>query len=149
MRQRVDKNSSTASTSVDREKESIVYRTRSKLSLEEIALEDIEQAFLPPDVTNDMYDPDYEIDDEWFRFCFDTYNTPVERLNAEEEDEADPDFTLFGLEESETTRRSNNSINSTLDSTILESTKSDYYQSYLFVSFLILKNNMLLLQHFF
>lgn len=42
-------------------------RTRSKLSLSNIPLEVIEQAFIPPDFTPDMYDvPDYQ--DEWVQF---------------------------------------------------------------------------------
>jgi len=42
-------------------------RTRSKLSLNDTPLETIEQAFIPPDITEDMYDSACE-NDEWMEF---------------------------------------------------------------------------------
>jgi len=42
-------------------------RTRSKLSLNDTPLEIIEQAFIPPDITEDMYDSACE-NDEWMQF---------------------------------------------------------------------------------
>lgn len=42
-------------------------RTRSKLSLNDTPLEIIEQAFIPPDFTEDMYDPVCH-NDEWIQF---------------------------------------------------------------------------------
>lgn len=45
------------------EPESIVHRTRSKLCLSETPLETIEKAFIPPDITTDMYDYEYDNED--------------------------------------------------------------------------------------
>lgn len=42
-------------------------RTRSKFSLNDTPLEIIEQAFIPPDITEDMYDSACE-NDEWMEF---------------------------------------------------------------------------------
>lgn len=42
-------------------------RTRSKFSLNDTPLETIEQAFIPPDITEDMYDSACE-NDEWMEF---------------------------------------------------------------------------------
>lgn len=42
-------------------------RTRSKFSLNDTPLEIIEQAFIPPDITEDMYDSACE-NDEWIEF---------------------------------------------------------------------------------
>lgn len=42
-------------------------RTRSKFPLNDTPLEIIEQAFIPPDITEDMYDPACE-NDEWIEF---------------------------------------------------------------------------------
>lgn len=47
--------------------ETIGMRTRSKFSLNDTPLEIIEQAFIPPDITEDMYDSACE-NDEWMEF---------------------------------------------------------------------------------
>jgi hypothetical protein len=47
--------------------ESIGQRTRSKLSLSDTPLEMIENAFVPPDITTDMYDSECD-DDNWKDF---------------------------------------------------------------------------------
>lgn len=47
--------------------ETIGMRTRSKFSLNDTPLETIEQAFMPPDITEDMYDLNCE-NDEWREF---------------------------------------------------------------------------------
>ena len=41
---------------VDQIDENIALRTRSKLPLNDTPLEEIEQAFIPPDITPDLYD---------------------------------------------------------------------------------------------
>lgn len=50
-------------------------RTRSKFSLNDTPLEIIEQAFIPPDITEDMYDSVCE-NDEWMEFLSD-YKKPL------------------------------------------------------------------------
>lgn len=49
------------------EQANIALRTRSKLSLSSTPLEEIEEAFIPPDITTDMYDMECD-DDEWRDF---------------------------------------------------------------------------------
>lgn len=48
----------------------IVHRTRSKLPLTNTSLELLEMAFVPPDITTDMYDSDCNNDPEWKRFLW-------------------------------------------------------------------------------
>lgn len=45
----------------------IALRTRSKINLSSTPLEVIEKAFVPPDITTDMYDVECD-DDEWRNF---------------------------------------------------------------------------------
>ena len=47
--------------------ENIGQRTRSKLSLSDTPLETIEKAFIPPDITTDMYDSECD-DEDWKDF---------------------------------------------------------------------------------
>ena len=51
------------------EEENIARRTRSKVSLEDTDILDLEANFVPPDFTPDMYDTSCEIDDpDYLRF---------------------------------------------------------------------------------
>jgi len=54
-------------------------RTRSKFSLNDTPLEIIEQAFIPPDITEDMYDSACE-NDEWIEFLSE-FTKPLGILN--------------------------------------------------------------------
>lgn len=47
--------------------ETMGMRTRSKVSLTDIPLEDIEQSFIPPDITTDMYETVCDNED-WKQF---------------------------------------------------------------------------------
>ncbi|XP_015112073.1 GON-4-like protein isoform X2 [Diachasma alloeum] len=84
---------------VPTEEESIGQRTRSKLSLSETPLEHIEQAFIPPDITTDMYDWDYDMDEEWNKFL--TEFTQPLQPNGEDDPEADPEYNILEDRESE------------------------------------------------
>lgn len=80
--------------SKEKKKESIVNRTRSKLSLSETPLEAIEQAFKPPDITHDMYEWDDDCDD-WINFLID-FTQPLEKvINGDDDPIADPDFKVL------------------------------------------------------
>ena len=122
MRERAAEECGTPSS---QKKESIVYRTRSKFSLNETPLEDIEQAFQPPDITTDMYELDCEKDDDWINFLID-FTQPLERvINGDDDPENDPDFKLFEDEiplpnpnkKLNDTSELNNTANSTLNET--------------------------------
>uniref|UniRef100_A0A182T197 Uncharacterized protein n=1 Tax=Anopheles maculatus TaxID=74869 RepID=A0A182T197_9DIPT len=52
----------------EQEQENIALRTRSKLCLTTTAIETIESTFIPPDITNDMYEYDGEMDQAWKDF---------------------------------------------------------------------------------
>ncbi|XP_025419428.1 uncharacterized protein LOC112689793 [Sipha flava] len=86
------------------DKETIGMRTRSKLSLNDTPLEIIEQAFIPPDITEDMYDSACE-NDEWMEFLSE-FTKPLEFVqNDDNEDDpeynvlCDDDFTSVDQEE--------------------------------------------------
>jgi len=66
------------------------YSTRSKKPMTDTALEEIEQTFVPPDITPDMYEIPCENDDysEFLKELFGTNNGTVEDL----EDVEDPEF---------------------------------------------------------
>lgn len=86
-----------------KEVESIGQRTRSKLSLSETPLEQIEQAFIPPDITIDMYDWDCGTDPDWDNFLKE-FTQPLGHDAANEDDtEADPEYNI--LEDKETDLR--------------------------------------------
>lgn len=55
--------------------ENIGQRTRSKFSLSNTALETIEQLFVPPDITTDMYD--LECDNEDWREFLEEFTQPL------------------------------------------------------------------------
>ncbi|XP_051161017.1 uncharacterized protein LOC127281373 isoform X2 [Leptopilina boulardi] len=82
------------------EEESIGQRTRSKLCLSETPLEHIEQAFIPPDITTDMYDYDCDLDEEWRDFLNEFTQPLPQELNVDDDPEADPEYNI--LEEDET-----------------------------------------------
>lgn len=81
-------------------KANIALRTRSKLSLSHTPLEAIEQSFMPPDITTDMYDMD--CDDDLWRDFLKTYTKPLDEVakatEAEDEDQ-DPEYNILADEE--------------------------------------------------
>ncbi|KAF7394714.1 hypothetical protein HZH66_007888 [Vespula vulgaris] len=84
---------------VPTEEESIGHRTRSKLCLSETPLEQIEQAFVPPDITTDMYDSD--CDEDWGNFLKE-FTQPLEQEHTAEDDpEADPEYNILEDEETD------------------------------------------------
>lgn len=82
------------------EEESIGQRTRSKLSLSETSLEEIEQAFIPPDITADMTDWDCDLDEDWDNFLKEFTQPLTQEPIIEDDPEADPEYNI--LEEEET-----------------------------------------------
>lgn len=77
--------------------ENIGQRTRSKFSLSETPLETIEQQFIPPDITTDMYDTECD-NEEWLDFLKGIQN-PLDRTSEGLEDENDPEYNIM-VEES-------------------------------------------------
>ncbi|XP_023712156.1 GON-4-like protein isoform X2 [Cryptotermes secundus] len=78
--------------------ESIGQRTRSKLSLSDTPLETIEKAFVPPDITTDMYDS--ECDDENWKDFLTNFTEPLTDVNDTIDDyEADPEYNFLEDEE--------------------------------------------------
>ncbi|XP_014218388.1 uncharacterized protein LOC106646780 [Copidosoma floridanum] len=78
--------------------ESIGHRTRSKLNLKETPLEEIEQAFVPPDITSDMYECDWEPDEDWAQFlqsCYQKEETGPQEVNINEDDPEDPEYNIL------------------------------------------------------
>ncbi|XP_024937554.1 GON-4-like protein [Cephus cinctus] len=86
---------------VPTEEESIGQRTRSKLCLSETPLEQIEQAFVPPDITTDMYDWDCEIDEDWDNFLKEFTQPLTQEPIVEDDPEADPEYNILDDEESD------------------------------------------------
>ncbi|XP_063225929.1 GON-4-like protein isoform X2 [Bacillus rossius redtenbacheri] len=79
--------------------EHIGQRTRSKLCLSDTPLETIEQAFIPPDITTDMYDSECD-DEDWKNFLKDFMKPLTPELNeAVDDDDADPEYNIVGDEE--------------------------------------------------
>lgn len=89
------------------EEESIGQRTRSKLSLSETSLEEIEQAFIPPDIptTDDIIDDwDWENNEDYYDFLktLKQYTQPLTQEPAVEDDpEADPEYNILEDEETD------------------------------------------------
>ncbi|XP_015180544.1 PREDICTED: uncharacterized protein LOC107068544 isoform X2 [Polistes dominula] len=82
---------------IQTEEESIGHRTRSKYSLSKTPLEQIEQAFVPPDITTDMYESDY--DEDWGNFLKE-FMQPLEQEHiAEDDPEIDPEYNILEDEE--------------------------------------------------
>lgn len=74
--------------------ENIGQRTRSKLSLSKTPLETIEQAFIPPDITEDMYDTECDNQD-WLNFLKELVQ-PLDTSAGQEahDDENDPEYNI-------------------------------------------------------
>lgn len=70
----------------------IALRTRSKFSLSSTPLEEIEKAFIPPDITTDMYD--FECDDDVWTDFLQNFTSPMDDITkiAEDEDH-DPEYS--------------------------------------------------------
>ncbi|CAG9863585.1 unnamed protein product [Phyllotreta striolata] len=76
----------------------IALRTRSKLSLSSTPLEEIEEAFIPPDITTDMYETDCDNED-WMNFLK-TFTRPLEEVvKSTEEEDLDPEYNVLADEE--------------------------------------------------
>ncbi|XP_032663668.1 uncharacterized protein LOC116840701 isoform X2 [Odontomachus brunneus] len=80
---------------VSTQEESIGQRTRSKLSLSETSLEQIEQAFIPPDITADMDDWGFEPDEDWDNFKKEFTQPLAQELAIEDDPEADPEYNIL------------------------------------------------------
>ncbi|XP_055693650.1 uncharacterized protein LOC129796027 [Lutzomyia longipalpis] len=66
--------------------------TRSKISLAKTPIEDIEETFVPPDITTDMYEFDCDMDNVWQEFL-NQFRRPLTLNETHEEDEeADPEY---------------------------------------------------------
>ena len=80
------------------EEANIALRTRSKLCLSHTPLEVIEEAFMPPDITTDMYDMDCD-DDVWKEFLK-TFTRPLDEVTkAAEDEDHDPEYNVLADEE--------------------------------------------------
>ncbi|XP_020294217.1 uncharacterized protein LOC109859914, partial [Pseudomyrmex gracilis] len=78
------------------EEESISQRTRSKLPLSETSLQEIEQAFIPPDITADMIDDlDCELDEDWDNFLKEFTQPLTQDPTIEDDPEADPEYNIL------------------------------------------------------
>ncbi|XP_046423902.1 GON-4-like protein [Neodiprion fabricii] len=77
------------------ESENIGQRTRSKLCLSETPLEQIEQAFVPPDITTDMYDWDWDVDEDWNNFLKEFTQPLTQEIIGEDDPEADPEYNIL------------------------------------------------------
>uniref|UniRef100_A0A182FQW3 Uncharacterized protein n=1 Tax=Anopheles albimanus TaxID=7167 RepID=A0A182FQW3_ANOAL len=74
----------------EQEQENIALRTRSKLCLTTTDIETLESTFIPPDITTDMYDIDYDMDQEWKDFL-DEFTKPLPN-DLEDDDDNDPEY---------------------------------------------------------
>ncbi|XP_055704869.1 uncharacterized protein LOC129802795 isoform X2 [Phlebotomus papatasi] len=66
--------------------------TRSKVSLAKTTIEDIEETFVPPDITTDMYEFDCDMDNVWQEFLNEFRRPLTTTETHEEDDEADPEY---------------------------------------------------------
>ncbi|GAB0087904.1 hypothetical protein DMENIID0001_022680 [Sergentomyia squamirostris] len=66
--------------------------TRSKISLAKTTIEDIEETFIPPDITTDMYEFDCDMDHVWKEFLHGFRRPLATPETHEEDDEADPEY---------------------------------------------------------
>lgn len=83
------------------ESENIGQRTRSKFSLSETPLEQIEQAFVPPDITTDMYDWGWDADEDWNNFLKEFTQPLTQEIVGEDDPEADPEYNILEDEETD------------------------------------------------
>ncbi|XP_049534014.1 uncharacterized protein LOC125950247 [Anopheles darlingi] len=74
----------------EQEQENIALRTRSKLCLTKTDIETLESTFVPPDITTDMYDIDYDMDQEWKDFL-EEFTKPLPN-DLEDDDDNDPEY---------------------------------------------------------
>lgn len=58
-------------------------------------MEQIEQAFIPPDITKDMYEYDYDGDEEWNTFLNTLTQTLPQDAIVEDDPEADPEYNIL------------------------------------------------------
>lgn len=58
------------------EEQTIAARTRSKLSLQDTSIIELESTFVPPDFTPDMYDTGQCEDEDWQGFLQSLYKPP-------------------------------------------------------------------------
>uniref|UniRef100_A0A1B6CB21 GON-4-like protein n=1 Tax=Clastoptera arizonana TaxID=38151 RepID=A0A1B6CB21_9HEMI len=81
--------------------ENVGQRTRSKLSLSSTPLEVIEQSFIPPDITHDMYETACENED-WADFLKE-FCQPLDNIGNETLDDidADPEYNVLADEDAE------------------------------------------------
>ncbi|KAK3912301.1 GON-4-like protein [Frankliniella fusca] len=81
------------------EEENIALRTRSKLPLNDTPLEEIEQAFVPPDITPDLYDVPCDNEDwqEFLKEFMQPMRSEPEIPNHEDDD--DPEYNVLADEE--------------------------------------------------
>ncbi|XP_065337306.1 GON-4-like protein [Cloeon dipterum] len=74
--------------------ENIGMRTRSKVSYTDTPLEVFEQSFIPPDITEDMYETDCDNED-WKQFLH-LFVQPINIVNdIPDDDEADPEYNVL------------------------------------------------------
>lgn len=69
------------------------------MSLSETSLEQIEQAFIPPDITADMDDWGFEPDEDWDNFKKEFTRPLAQELAIEDDPEADPEYNILEDEE--------------------------------------------------
>lgn len=84
------------------EEGNICQRTRSKLCLSDTPLEIIESAFMPPDITTDMYDS--ECDDENWKNFLKRFTEPLKHNvlggpDDEDDEEMDPEYNIMAEDE--------------------------------------------------
>ena len=65
--------------------------TRSKASLKEVTIEELDLQFIPPDVTPDMYDP-LQGDDDYTQFLAETFGVPAQAPGNNESAAGDADL---------------------------------------------------------
>ncbi|XP_034246249.1 uncharacterized protein LOC117648120 [Thrips palmi] len=78
--------------------ENIALRTRSKLPLNDTPLEEIEQAFIPPDITPDLYDTTCDNAD-WQEFLKEFMQPMRSEVQNPDDDEEDPEYNVLAEEE--------------------------------------------------
>ena len=74
----------------------IALRTRSKLSLSSIPLEVIEEQLIPPDITTDMYDLDWDNPD-WMDFLK-NLTKPLDEVTKGDDEDHDPEYNILADE---------------------------------------------------